>query len=156
MLEKETIKEKLEILWYRLGFKFRDIKRYIRYHISTPRKKMRDAVFPPEYFDLDHIVVQFHLQCIIEFVEREKYFENTVWDWNEESKAKGLELKEAYEYAKTGRAKLQEDINGAWKFINNLDEPDPFKDLNEKEDWLFECDTQFCKWVVENRKLLWT
>jgi len=156
MLEKETIKEKLEILWYRLEFKFRDIKRYIRYHISTPRKKMRDAVFPPEYFDLDHIVVQFHLQCIIEFVEREKYFENTVWDWNEESKAKGLELKEAYEYAKTGRAKLQEDINGAWKFINNLDEPDPFKDLNEKEDWLFECDTQFCKWVVENRKLLWT
>lgn len=156
MLEKETIKEKLEILWYRLGFKFRDIKRYIRYHISTPRKKMRDAVFPPEYFDLDHIVVQFHLQCIIEFVEREKYFENTVWDWNEESKAKGLELKEAYEYAKTGRTKLQEDIKGAWKFINNFDEPDPFKDLNEKEDWLFECDTQFCKWVIENRKLLWT
>lgn len=151
----KTIKEKLEIFWYRLEFKYRDAKQYICCHIFVPRKKMRDAVFPPEYFDLDRIVEQFHIQCIIEFVEREKYFEKVVWDWNEMSKSKGLELKEAYEYAKTGRAKLQEDIKEAWKLVNIKDQH-PFVELTKKEEWLIECDTQFCKWVVENRSLLWT
>lgn len=148
-------KEKLEILWYRLGFKYRDIKRYIRHHIINPRKKMRDAVFPPEYFDLDHIIEEFHVQCVIEFVEREKYFETVVWDHNEQTKTKGLELKEAYEYAKNGRAKLKKEFNDAWVQIN-FSKPTPFKELDEKEAWLTECDTQFCKWVVENRKLFWT
>ena len=48
-----------------------------------------------------------------------------------------------------------EDIKEAWRLVDT-DKPNPFKDLYEKEKWLAECDTQFCKWVVENRSLLWT
>lgn len=49
----------------------------VRHIVSNPRKKMRKMVFPPYYQDLDTTIINFIDQCIIEFIEREKCFEET-------------------------------------------------------------------------------
>ena len=118
---------------------------------------MRKAVFPSTYWDLATHIIQFHIQCVIEFVEKEKCFEVNDWNCSDEVKRLRSELKEAYDYCKTGRAILQADLDKAWERVAP---PGPYdiiyKEVNEKEAWLNECDTKLCKWVVENRFILWT
>jgi hypothetical protein len=142
---------------YTIGFKYRDFKWKIKRTIRNPRKEMRKAVFPSEYWDLHTLIIRFHIECIIEFVEREKCFETIAWDWNDDVKKTGAELREAYEYCKTGRAKLQAELDEAWERVSNNGPYEVvYKEVNEKEAWLKECDTKVCKWVIDNRELLWT
>ncbi len=141
---------------YTVNRNLRELKWKIKHHIRNPRKEMRNAVFPPTYWDLQTHIVEFHIQCVIEYVEREKCFENNDWTWNENVIRIGKELKEAYEYCKTGRTKLQADIDQAWGRVPNDGPYDVvYKEVNEKEAWLNECDTKLCKWVIENREVLW-
>lgn len=142
---------------YTVAFNYRELKRKIKHRIKNPRKKMRDAVFPFTYWDLQTHIVEFHVQCIIEFVEREKCFDVISWDWNEEVKRTGKELKEAYEYCKTGRAKLIADVDKAFDNVPN-DKPyaEAYREVNRAEAWLKECDDKLCTWVIQNRESLWT
>lgn len=139
----------------------------IRHHIRNPRKEMRKAVFPSQWWDLQAHIIEFHIQCIIEYVEREKCFEVISWSRNDEVTKKGKELQEAYDYAKTGHAKLQKDVEAAWDKIPlrdiSMKKPmtmeeyhEIYKEVEAKEAWLWECDTKFCKWVIDNRGILWT
>jgi hypothetical protein len=146
-----------DFFFYTIRYKLKDFKRKVKYRIINPRKKMRKAVFPSTYWDLETHIVQFHIECIIEYVEREKCFENISWDWNDEVKARGAELKEAYEYCKTGRAKLQAELDEAWERVPSAGTYEVvYKEVNDKEAWLKECDTKLCTWVINNREVLWT
>lgn len=136
-----------------------------RHRIRNPRKEMRKAVFPSQWWDLQAHIIEFHIQCIIEYVEREKCFEVISWSWNDEATKKSKELQEVYDYAKTGRAKLQKDVEAAWDRIPSRDMKrtttmeeylELYSEVNTKEAWLWECDTKFCKWVIDNRGILWT
>jgi len=142
---------------FNIGYNLKNLKYKVEYQIINPRKKMRKAVFPSTYWDLGTHIIQFHIECIIEYVEREKCFEKIDWGWNDEVKLYGAELKEVYEYCKTGRAKLQAELNEAWERVpNNETYEVAYKEVNEKEAWLKECDTKLCMWVVNNREILWT
>jgi len=146
---------------YTVARKLKELKYKIKHHIRNPRREMRSIVFPAKYHDLQSIIVDFHIQCIIEYVEREKCFEILDWEWNEEVKKTGAELREAYEYCKTGRALLEKQLKDAWDKVP-FDSPKPvsyddlYGDVDKKEAWLHECDTKLCKWVVDNRDKLWT
>jgi len=162
----------LKHFYHEVDYKLWDMKTRLRAfiwkarnHIRNPRKEMRKAVFPSQWWDLQAHIIEFHIQCIIEYVEREKCFEVISWSWNDEATKKGKELQEAYDYAKTGRAKLQKDIEAAWDKIplcdgkrsTTLEEyHELYKEVEAKEAWLEECDTKFCKWVIDNRGILWT
>lgn len=142
---------------YTVWSNFKEYKWKIKHKLRNPRKEMRNAVFPSTYWDLQTHIVEFHIQCIIEFVEREKCFEVTDWSWNENVKKTEGELKEAYEYCKTGRDKLQKELSEAWTRVPNEGlYAEIYKEVIEKEDWIKECDTKLCNWVVENREVLWT
>jgi hypothetical protein len=157
----DEVEFKLLSILYRANKLFRRI----RHHIVNPRKEMRKAVFPSQWWDLETHIVEFHVQCVIEYVEREKCFEVISWNWNEEVVKTRKELQEAYNYATSGRAKLQKDISEAWDKIPLRDLSEPinakefhkmYEDVEAKELWLNECDTKFCKWVIDNRQILWT
>jgi hypothetical protein len=182
MIKAKKINMNLKHLCHEVDYKLWVMKTRLRafiwkarHHIRNPRKEMRKAVFPSQWWDLQAHIIEFHIQCIIEYVEREKCFEVISWSWNDEATKKGKELQEAYDYAKTGRAKLQKDIEAAWDKIPLRDlypAEDPLRDIkkprtieeqlelysevNTKEAWLWECDTKFCKWVIDNRGILWT
>lgn len=142
---------------YTIYHNLKEIKWKIKHRLRNPRKEMRDATFPSTYWDLQTHIVEFHIQCVIEYVEREECFKTIDWTWNEEIKKTAAELKEAYEYCKTGRAKLQAELEEAWKRVPDEGEYDVvYKEVNEKEAWLTECDTKLCEWVIKNRERLWT
>lgn len=149
-----------------VGF-FWDVKHYfltikweIIPYIWRERKEMRDKVFARKYRDLDSIIVEFCLQCVIEYVDREKCFENIAYDSTEELKTFAAQLKECHAYGTKGRQEILNEIEKAWEAVvvgevvqNKMEKYAKVTDLETKLD---EADTQVCEWVVKNRKQLWT
>ena len=103
------MRETLDKLFY-LYIKrpFNKVRYTIKYLLRNPRKEMRKNVFPNRWVDLTETIVIFHLESIIEFVDREKALEYTCYTGSEDLQRFEKELKECYEYAKTGRKALQE------------------------------------------------
>jgi hypothetical protein len=123
---------------------------------------MRDKVFTREYRDLDCIIVEFCLQCVIEYVDREKCFDQILFDYSEKLETFAAQLKECYAYATKGRQEILNEIKKAWEdvplMMNDLaqNKMDRYNKVTELEEKLVEADTQVCEWVVKNRRLLWT
>lgn len=135
----------------------KDVYYKIKHRIRNPRSEMMKSVFPPEYQDLEEHIINFHIQCIIEFVEREDCFNVVNFLWSPDKHKFANELKDLYEYAKVNRARLQKDLDEAYERVP-FDGPYDvvYKEVNEKEAWIKECDTKLCQWVIENRESLWT
>lgn len=135
-----------------LSFNYRDTKRRIKNFFRHPRKDFRDFVFSKNgNMDMVEIIVLFHLGCVIELVEKEKYFE-TFAALESEEKEFAKQLKEAYDYAKNGRKKLQDEIDQLILTLSN-DDFTAYIDIDKK---LNECDTIVCDFVVKNRDKFWT
>ena len=139
-------------LKHSISFNYRTTKRTIKNYLRHPRKDFRDAVFS-KHGDMDMVemIVLFHLNCVIELVEKEKYFEMCC-DLMEAKSEFELGLKEAYDYAKTGRAKLIEETDKVLMDISN----DDFQKYIDADKHLRECDTVLCDFVVKNREKFWT
>ena len=135
-----------------ISFNYRTTKRTIKNYLRHPRKDFRDAVFS-KHGDMDMVemIVLFHLNCVVELVEKEKYFETCCSLMDAKSEFE-LELKEAYDYAKTGRAKLIDEVDNT---LMNMDN-DEFQKYLEADKYLTECDTVLCDFVVKNREKFWT
>lgn len=149
-------------LFHRMERNLRDIRYNVKRYIKIPRKEMRDRVFTREYSDLSSIVVEFCLQCVIEYVDREKFFEKIEFNSSNEMRTFAAQLKECHTYATKGRQEILTEIENAWEAIplvmngitqNNVNKYDKITELENK---LEEADTQVCEWVIKNRKLLWT
>lgn len=121
------------------------------------RTEMRKKVFPRHYTDLVEMIVTFHMQVLIEFVEREEAFLNNEYPAND---VFANELRECYEYASAGRAKMVKAIDAeANRAFNESREnganSDTYKKLTEMENEVMDYDTKVCEWVVRNRNRLW-
>lgn len=152
-----------------LGFRFwwHDLWRFTwvchtwRDHIRpifAPQHAELRAAIPRTWADLDHCIDEFLLACVISFVECEKGLED--WSHPEQEgfrKAHANELREVYEWAKTGRAAFQDRISAAA----------PKGDFDEMlaRDWsaYHALDTEFeqyneaaLKWILINRGTMWT
>jgi hypothetical protein len=141
---------------------FKRIKSKVRPYIKYPRKEMRDKVFTRKYFDLDSIIVKFCLQCVIEYVDRERCFDHILFDSSEDDKTFAAQLKECHTYAMKGRQEILTEIEKAWEAVplvmNDIvqNKMDKYNKVVELEAKLVEADTQVCEWVVKNRRRLWT
>lgn len=142
---------------YTIGKNLKELKWAIKHRIRNPRKEFRDSVFPPRYHDLDYHIVQFHAQCIIEYIEREKGHITPTSESDLDSIKKAKELDELYEYCKVGREKL---ANAADEALMNAPTKGTYEERYGKTDalekQLEESDTKLCKWVIDNRNYLWT
>lgn len=144
-------------LSYGIRFKFDRVWYYVKGSLVNPRKRMRDRVFPVRYNDLDDIIVNFHMQAIIELVEGEKYFERVAV---EENDSFFRQLKECYEYAINGREELEKKLSEALnkveaaKIIGSYFEK--YKEVNAIEKDIEMWDLKVCEWVIQNKKNFWT
>ncbi len=152
------LREEASMWLYILDHRLRDVKYTIKNYIINPRKELRAKTFPPRYQDLDAIIVAFCLECIVEYVDREKCFENIVWDSDEEHIQRARMIKEVYAYAKTGRKALLQEIEDTWtKFeYSKAKGITQYDAINIKEQEIADLDTKYCTWVVSNRDGLWT
>lgn len=145
------------IMFCRIQYRWRNIKRWCKYRFNHPRKHMIKAVFTRDYQDLDTIAVNFCLEAIVEYVDREKCFEHLVWDDTGERIQQAAMIKEIYEYATKGRNLLGKDINLLWTDVplknTRLDD---YAVIEIKEKEIEDLDTKYCNWVISNRKHLWT
>ena len=151
------IRNDVDIHFMRLNRKLRVLKSWIKYRINHPRKQIIKSVFIPEYQDLDSIIVKFCLECIVEYVEKEKCFEHIVWDSDDNRATDANTIKEIYTYAKCTRPLLLQEIQMLWKSlpdkVSDMKEYDP---INLKEKEVEDLDTKWCAWVVTHRDRLWT
>ena len=96
-------------------YKYKEAKWNIKGTLRNPRKEMRNVLFPIRWQDLTETIVYFHLQAIIEFVEREKCFDHNDYTSDKEHEEFAAALKECYEYAKNGRPALEKKLQNAYK-----------------------------------------
>jgi len=140
----------------------RRIKWKIKPYFKPSRKEMRDKVFIRQYRDLDSIIVQFCMQCVIEYVDREKCFDKITFDYSDTVKTFAAQLKECHVYATKGRQEILDEIEKAWEdvplMMNDIaqNKMEKYNKVTELETKLEEADTQVCEWVVKNRRQLWT
>lgn len=148
--------ENIEI-WYDHSF-IPSIRGFWKDWIVGRRVEMRKKVFRREWRDLDTIIIDFHAQCLIEFVEREKGLSEIDYTQTEEDIAFASELQEQYDYATRGREllkdKIQQSLEKASSAWNGRIEI--YRESDELQAQLDEKDTQMCNWVVKNRSRLWT
>ena len=156
----------LENISHYFCYSFRPLSRVKTFYhnwIIGQRNEMRKAVFTRNYQDIDSMVLEFHRQCLIEFVDREKAFENNDYTRTRQDRVFASALREHYDYATRGRAKLQEQMDAELaKVSTNMTEitadklSNLYKDYNALEKKLIDQDTKMCNWVVKNRYRLWS
>ena len=145
------------IMFCRIRHKWNNVKRWCKYRLNHPRKHMMKAVFTRDYQDLDTITVNFCLEVIVEYVDREKCFEHLVWDDTSERIQQAAMIKEIYEYATKGRNLRAKEINLLWTDVPLTNTRlDDYVVLEIKEKEIEDLDTKYCNWVISNRKHLWT
>lgn len=147
-------------IWFHCNivYHYKEAKCNIKGYVSNPRNEMRNSVFPIRWEDLTETIVKFHLEAIIEFVEREKCFEFIDYSYDEEHKRFAAELKECYNYAKTGRQELLKKIEKTFKSIplySNASYSEMYKEVEALEKEIDLYDTKVCEWVIKNRKMFW-
>jgi hypothetical protein len=151
------LRETLGIWFHRnIVYPYKQVKWNVKGYICNPRKEMRKNLFPIRWEDLTETIVRFHLEAIIEFVEREKCFEHNDYSELEEHKHFAAQLKECYDYAKQGRKALHDKLEKAFDNIAKEGEYKVvYKEVNEIEAEIEMYDTKVCDWVIKNRKMFW-
>ena len=151
------LRETLGIWFHRnIVYPYKQVKWNVKGYICNPRKEMRKNLFPIRWEDLTETIVKFHLEAIVEFVEREKCFEHNDYSESEEYKQFAAQLKECYDYAKQGRKALHDKLENAFDNIAKEGEYKVvYKEVNEIEAEIEMYDTKVCEWVIKNRKMFW-
>jgi len=151
------LREKIDMWFYHyIAFPFKRTKTTIKYSIRNPRKEMRSKVFPRYWSDLSETIVIFHLEAIIEFVDREEGLTIIDYSSSKEQAQFQKELKECYEYAKTGRNAMHKKLNEAYSRVPDTGSySEVYKEVNDIEKEIHEYDTKVCEWVINNRMYFW-
>lgn len=131
--------------------------------IFWPRHPELRAAVPRTWHDLDTCIEEFLYAAVISYVEKEKGLE--MWeaqDPEHEAKKRASELRECYEWAKTGRKAFQERVNAAYppakcirtEFARSYDELYGEVDRLERE--FVALDDKWLMWIVQWRRHMWT
>lgn len=135
----------------------------------NPRQRWLVKKIPKTWCDKPELIPILLYEMVIHFVEKEECFKVTDWAGSgiaEEEK----QLKEIYQWAKTGRNEFLNKIDKAYpnvvptkenpfSFVKEDGSPTSFKDYDlvfklEKE--FEEYDRECLIWIVKNRAILWT
>jgi hypothetical protein len=134
----------------------RDLKRKIQWSLRNPRKEMRNSVFPAHWQDLTETIIKFHVEAVIEFVEREKCFQKIDYSSDELHKKFEKELTEMYLYARTTRQELLQLVDEAYERVD-YQKPyqEAYKEISDIENDIKNRDLKLSQWVIENREFFW-
>lgn len=151
------LRRELPCLWnIRVVMPLRELKYEIKGRLRNPRKEMRDSVFSHRWQDLTYTIVNFHIQAVIEFVDREKCFDHVVYSDTEIHKKFERELREMYNYAKTGKGELEKSLDKAYERVDHSKHyEEAYKEVHTIEQAIEDHDTKLCQWVAENRQFFW-
>lgn len=134
----------------------RHLKYTVKGWIRNPRKKMRDKLFPIWWQDLTETITQFHIQTIIEFVDREECFKYNDYDFTPEHAAFAIELKKWHEYATVKRPALEAAKDAAYdKGVKDGTFEDIMEKVREIDEQITTEDTNLCMFVILNRIRFW-
>lgn len=127
--------------------------------IAIPQNRWATRAVPRTWSDKVSLIPDLLYAAIIDFVEREKCFEVTDWNDTEETLRLAAELREVYEWAKTGRAAFAERVEASVQidpktdlFCQNVNWDEYNRLTDEMEQW----DTRCLEWIVRWRGILWT
>lgn len=149
-------------------FKVRFIPKH-RYHILDLTKGGNGYRYG--WYDTDSRMLQACFLLLVEYVEGEKPFEIIDWEFDEATKEKHTEIKELYDWWKTGRAAKRAALAKEWdslppeetsRFVPvedggfTIHTPDSVRALNAKEDALDEEDQRNLERLIKIRGWLWT
>lgn len=145
-------------LWYhiKIAQPISECKYNVKGWIKNPRKEMRDKIFPVRWKDLTETIVDFHIETILEFVQKEKCFEYNDYTHTDEYKKFEVELKEWYYYVYVKRPAMMNSIDDLYhksKDYSGFNET--YKEVKKIEDNINLNDTNLCNWVIKNRDMFW-
>jgi hypothetical protein len=121
-----------------------------RYHIIDLRGH---GDYKWGWIDRDHAMWIACFSLLVDYVEKEEPFKYIDWDWNDEHQAVAREIKEIYDWWKSGRKKDHEDLAAidtegyrgpGWQEYCRRSE-----ELDQKDDEMFDR-------LMKVRKYLWT
>lgn len=161
-----------EYIPFCIWIKFVRFKDFFHTHITcrlNPRQRWLTKQIPNYWVDKPSLIEDVLYAIVIHFVEKEKCFEVTDWVGSglaEEEK----QLKEVYDWAKTGRNDFLKKIDDAgpklirvegqeFLFIKQDGTKTSYEDYLpsiELKKEFDEYDRQCLTWIVNNRKILWT
>jgi hypothetical protein len=163
---------KLQLWWWDLTshIPYRWSNRYhkVKCFFFPCHKELRKTI-PRDWADLVSIIEEFLFECVVDFVEREKCFDVTVYSDEDRYELMGL-----YNFAKTERHQIAAEVSRSldeWYKIAYPDDTDFIDNLNRKStpesEVLFEIHNQLednfdrrktkhLKRIVELRNTLWT
>lgn len=95
-------------------------------------------------------------RILIDFVEGEECFETTVWDSDAKSVAAKKKIIEIYAWAKHGRAAKEAELNLSYPENSDGEYDVVYAEVNRIEKEIENKDTEYLRWVTDNRGLLWT
>lgn len=160
----------LDLWWYVFRPDWvRTTERFYWHHIRpifAPQNRWAVKPVRRTWQDKCGLIEDWLYAAVIDFVEGEKCFEQTNWEWNDDARRLGAELREVYTWAKTGRAEFQAKIDALYLGLGKDFNPNTFMSISEEEEpiWdeynrltaeLEQWDDRCLTWVVANRGILW-
>lgn len=146
----DWILPKYKYNWYdKLKCTFKPRQRWIKKHIEYK-----------QWCDKTELIPKFLYGCVVHFVEDEKAFEVTDWVGTSKKHAKfANELEECYDYIKTGRPLLEQQLEDAYasiKFPDSATYEEKYADVIDIEKALDDADAKYTQWIVKNVGHMWT
>lgn len=144
-----------------------DLKYKIRCFFKPQNKWATDCI--PNYWrDKDGIIEDVLFAAIVHLVEDEKIFEMLDLTHTEEHKKFAAELKAAYNWITWEKPLMELQLTEAYPPINvdsiikmkeftpTTEQISMYDKVNQLEQALDTKNTEYLRWIVENRKQLWT
>jgi hypothetical protein len=148
--------------WFRCNF----IPKH-RYHILDLRKGGNNYSWG--WYDTDSRMLQACFLLLKEYVEKEQPFNNADWNWNEDHKHAGEEIKYLYEWWTVKRPEAKAKLAYDWEhepydthFIKLPDggykimQPESVRTLVQREDDMSAEDQRNLERLIKIRGFLWT
>ena len=148
--------------WYFIFPKYRDNWAWnVRYWFNPRQKWIKKHIDYYPYCDKDKLIQDFLFGCVIDFVEEELCFERIDYEWHEEKQKFAKELRECYNYIKTERVKLDDDLTQAYNRVDKMNVAkltydDLYWEVNSLEEKIEKLDNKYLNWIVNNRNSLCT
>ncbi len=169
---------RLSLFWWRL-WDYEPLKtandwywNHIRPIFAPQHKELRKTI-PRIWCDLPEIIDNFLFACVVYYVENEEGLKN--WEYQDDGhpcKDAAPMLREVYEYIKTVRPSMEQELKMNFSLIEVLtlvgkdnssyreelrdDSKATWKNVDAIEKEINDLDTKYLTWIIANRGLMWT
>lgn len=105
---------------------------WLKCRLWRPFNQIKISTLSPDYHDIDYRMLHACFQLLVDYVEREKPFDHIDWNWTEESKFAGKEIKELYDWWKNEYPTYDQQLIDLFHGIESPEVREFFADLDKK------------------------